>query len=955
MSDSPRFARSPSSPSSRGDTEAADGDHDGDGDDAALEAEEREKARLEAELDAAKDELFGPRRKKRTEDDDEDDTDGQNHDQRHTNGDDDDEPLTDDQLINFDLGELDITTNDDDSLIDFEEIDDDLMHFSQDNLVKEALQKGVDLRIYSATIDTDIQIKEEIVLMDYINNAEELSILYHAAKDVANKLNQANTMLSQFQNELFHVSAEISDLQLNSLTMSNKVKNRTKAQRKLHNFIQTIYIPDDIQQQLVSGDMNSSTYPLALTVLDQHLSYLSHTTLSNTSARAVDDALPQIERTRKTTLKRVTQHLLEQINIMSKPTVNILIHQRSLLKLTPLYAFLAHQHADKRGEESSQQVRDTYSELMSKIFLNKFKKYFTETKKYILENNSFDKTDLLGLIEGKKNSLLKAKKTIQDVNKLFILGSERYKILEGFSIDHIIPLNQLEKGSKLSFEQVYRSAQAMLVESAVSEYDFIVAFFGERERATAPPPVMDDLDDDTETPSREDSKRGTTEEKSQDRTTEHSTNSDNQSSMSHDNISTTNKNNESKEQQNTDDDNNNNNNNTPTSTTPVTSRHNSHSNLLRESDNNHGEQEKSRTYLIKTSRDKQVFVNVFQKTFSFFKEQIDNFIFLTNDPLAILIIIRCINTDMSVLTSQHIHVLDSLFDGLTLMLWPKFKQLFDAHVESITKVPDALVVPTTPKKPAGRGQPVPAASSTDASGGHYVCTRYADFAVSILTLNRVQQDDILTSNLRRMRQEVEKLLSRSAAKLSGKQAVVYLIHQYHALLKILQSTGFESEDSQHFSQLANTQINLFVEEELNEKFGRLIQFVKSFSDEEVNAAGSAATNTTTTEERSVDLVALESIVKHFAKYWKDGIEALHTSVTKCFDPATNGGVTTTTSSGGHEERVGDEILKQVLVQLLRYYQRFQEIIKKYARNKPNITKDVVPTSTIMFEVRKYSQ
>lgn len=52
--------------------------------------------------------------------------------------------------LNLDsLGELDITTEE----VDFDEVDDDLEKFQADEIIKEALQKGVDLRNYAREID----------------------------------------------------------------------------------------------------------------------------------------------------------------------------------------------------------------------------------------------------------------------------------------------------------------------------------------------------------------------------------------------------------------------------------------------------------------------------------------------------------------------------------------------------------------------------------------------------------------------------------------------------------------------------------------------------------------------------------------------------------------------------------------------------------------------------------
>ncbi len=54
-------------------------------------------------------------------------------------------------------------------------------------------------------------------------------------------------------------------------------------------------------------------------------------------------------------------------------------------------------------------------------------------------------------------------------------------------------------------------------------------------------------------------------------------------------------------------------------------------------------------------------------------------------------------------------------------------------------------------------------------------------------------------------------------------------------------------------------------------------------------------------------------------------------------------------------RNGMEILKQVLTQLLLYYTRFQDVIRKvYKQQPPSFAKDLVPTTTILAEIKKYA-
>lgn len=47
---------------------------------------------------------------------------------------------------------------------------------------------------------------------------------------------------------------------------------------------------------------------------------------------------------------------------------------------------------------------------------------------------------------------------------------------------------------------------------------------------------------------------------------------------------------------------------------------------------------------------------------------------------------------------------------------------------------------------------------------------------------------------------------------------------------------------------------------------------------------------------------------------------------------------------------------QVLTQLLLYYTRFQEVIKKaWPKKQPPFVRDIVATASILAEIRKYSR
>ena len=115
-----------------------------------------------------------------------------------------------------------------------------------------------------------------------------------------------------------------------------------------------------------------------------------------------------------------------------------------------------------------------------------------------------------------------------------------------------------------------------------------------------------------------------------------------------------------------------------------------------------------------------------------------------------------------------------------------------------------------------------------------------------------------------------------------------------------------------------------VEDALREAFADLIDFVR--------AAERSA-------DAQLDLGQAAALAKSFAASWRAAIAAANADVLRLFANFVN----------------GVEVLKQVLTQLLLYYTRFQEIVRKNSGGDVPFASDLVPTATILDEIKKYSR
>ncbi|GAB5357971.1 hypothetical protein AAMO2058_000419400 [Amorphochlora amoebiformis] len=342
------------------------------------------------------------------------------------------------------------------------------------------------------------------------------------------------------------------------------------------------------------------------------------------------------------------------------------------------------------------------------------------------------------------------------------------------------------------------------------------------------------------------------------------------------------------------------------------------SDFFQEADAYRGEDQKERKASAK--RGTALFDTIFSKTTSMFLENLENYLMKCFDCLELLILVRIVLLHSQMMRQRQTDCLDSLFDRINMLLWPRFKVVLDAHLASIRTVRVSSV---------SRGN----------TSVHYVSRRYAEFAAGIDVLNRGYDDAIIVSNMGRMRTAVCKLLTDLSGRIGGeKGSTVFLINNYDAILKVFDDKNLVSEAAKAFRELMHTQVAKYVEMELGDKFQKLIGFVQS-SEEKISEA----------VERKQKLPALDlqtagDIIRSFANGWKTQVAQIDKQVNSHFGSSSQNPETAYQAS---------EILKQILIQLVLYYQRLQDVIKKCHRRPPGFMKDLVPIPTIMHEIKKF--
>lgn len=361
---------------------------------------------------------------------------------------------------------------------------------------------------------------------------------------------------------------------------------------------------------------------------------------------------------------------------------------------------------------------------------------------------------------------------------------------------------------------------------------------------------------------------------------------------------------------------------------------------------------------------------VLARTLSLILEQLENYLFHCYDSLGLLLMIKLTHSNRAIMKDRGIDVLDKFFESLTNLLWPRLKTIMnkqirsvrdgdprklgviDFHAHYISRRYAELTCSILQIVHKGQGGKMLVAISDNitlsATGTNHDKEKGRGKDLNGLFLRRVkpEQDSnqsagvMLLNDLCLLQDETIFLLRRCAeSHSSNKNKTIFLINNLDQIISIFQERHVGGKELNHFTKLLMQQREFFVEEELLQNFSKMIAFVQQTEKYLVQCDWSDKRTLSEGHKLEVNTQVVESLVREFASTWKQGIEQINRNVLSFFANFRN----------------GMEVLKQVLTQLLLYYTRFQDIIRKVWRSKPPaFCKDLVSTSTILAEIKKYA-
>ncbi|XP_051811799.1 vacuolar protein sorting-associated protein 52 homolog isoform X2 [Acanthochromis polyacanthus] len=372
---------------------------------------------------------------------------------------------TDGDITNLNLGELDLTT--DEFILD--EVDIHIQANLEDDLVKEALRTGVDLRQYSKQVETELQRIEQASIKDYIKESQNIALLHNQITACDSILERMEGMLSGFQSDLSSISSEIQTLQQQSVSMNVRLKNRQAVRSHLSQLVDELVVPGAMISTILDSPVTEQEFLEQLHELNNKINFAKE--LSFRETLACSDIQDIVDRLKVKAVSKIREFILQKIYSFRKPMTNYQIPQNTLLKYRFFYQFLL---ANERTV--AKEIRDEYVDTMSKIYLSYFKSYSGRLLKVQYEEVA-DKDDLMGVEDTAKKGFF-SKPSLKSRNTIFTLG-QRGSILSPAELEGpiLVPHTAQRGDSRYPYETLFRSQHYALLDNGCREFLFLSDFF----------------------------------------------------------------------------------------------------------------------------------------------------------------------------------------------------------------------------------------------------------------------------------------------------------------------------------------------------------------------------------------------------------------------------------------------------------------------------------------------
>lgn len=294
----------------------------------------------------------------------------------------------------------------------------------------------------------------------------------HACDEI---LSSVEINLTNFQNDLAQVSAEIETLQARSTALGTRLENRKLVENGLGPIVEEISVSPAVVTKIVEGAIDEA-WVRALAEVEKRSKAMDAKSKEQRQIKGINDLKPMLDNLVTMALTRIRDFLVAQVKALRSPNINAqIIQQQHFVRYKDLYAFL-HRHYPKLAEEIAQ----AYMNTMRWYYLHHFTRYERALQKTKL--HTLDKNDVLGADDGtRKTSILSvsniSSKSTGPPHDAFNLG-RRIDLLK--SLDQTALPSFLAEDDQTThyLEYPFRQFNLALVDNASAEYSFLTYFFG---------------------------------------------------------------------------------------------------------------------------------------------------------------------------------------------------------------------------------------------------------------------------------------------------------------------------------------------------------------------------------------------------------------------------------------------------------------------------------------------
>ncbi|XP_071821891.1 vacuolar protein sorting-associated protein 52 homolog [Apostichopus japonicus] len=368
-------------------------------------------------------------------------------------------------VVELNLGILDLTS--DEFILD--EVDVHIQRNLEDDVVKSALESGVDLREYAKQIEKELEGVENASIQDYIKESQNIASLHNQITACDGILERMEQMLSGFQSDLGSLSAEIQTLQKQSIGMNIKLQNRQAVRGELSQFVDEMAVPESMINHILDTPVTERFFLEQLHELNHKISFVKEQSFKE--ALSCRDVVDVLENLKLKAIGKIREFLLQKINQMKKPMANYQVQQNALLKARFFYEFLL---ANER--HVAKEVRDEYVDTMSKVNYSYFKGYISRLMKLQYDEVA-DKDDLMGVEDTARRGLFSSKPSLKNRSTVFTMGNRGDVLTQHLESSIIIPHAAQKEETKHTFESLFRSQHYALLDNSCREYLFVCDFF----------------------------------------------------------------------------------------------------------------------------------------------------------------------------------------------------------------------------------------------------------------------------------------------------------------------------------------------------------------------------------------------------------------------------------------------------------------------------------------------